>query len=913
MDPNPFRRRTFRWPWRPDDRVRLDVDEELRFHLDMRTDELRRAGLPPEAARREAVARFGDVAATRRVCIDQDRRSEVGRRRRIMFEEFRGDVAVGCRRLWKARAVAFAAVLTLALGIGANTAVFSLVNAALLRPLPYQDDGRLVVYFEGIPGAGRPKMGVSPPDYLDFARDQRTSDGLGIFVSERAELAAAGAAERVTATRVSHTLFPILGAHAALGRTFTQDDDRPRADVVILSHAMWQRAFAGRPDIIGRTVTLDRRPHVIVGVMPRQFQFPLAGLAFNGRPGDVWVPYGMTDEERESRGGFFRNGVIGRLRPNVTIEQARAELPVLIARTLAGYPADVRGALEGMKGGGLTGTVVPLRDEIVGGIRLPLLLLMAAVTLVLLIACANVANLLLSRAATREREVVVMAALGASAGRLRRMLLTESLVLACAGGTAGLAVAWAVMKAAPLALPDRLASLGDVSPDLTVLGFTLVLSVLTAFVFGLVPAAAAARVDLQQALRTTSRHATGSRTRALFQQGLVVGTVALSALLLVGAGLLLRSMVSLLGTEVGSRTDHVLTATVTLPEAVYGDAARVRAFERSLLERTRALPDVQHASVSSDIPLASSDSLAFTPEVSPLTRTGVTLATAGTWPHGDFFQAHGIPLRRGRFFTDLDRAGGARVLIVSESFARRVWPGEEPLGKRIKWGIPRSDTPWMTVVGVVGDVKEAALDADADLHAYEPWEQVEDARLDRSFFRTMTVSARTGGDPASLAEPLRAAIRELDPALGVSDLRTMDDRVAAETAPRRTSAALMAGFAGLALLMAVVGLYGVLAYGVSQRAREIGVRVALGASYGDIVAPVVRQGLRLTALGLVLGMGAAFGVARLIGSVLYRTEPHDLTTLVAVPTLLGTVGLLASYLPARRAARIDPVITLRVE
>lgn len=913
MDPNPFRRRTFRWPWRSRAVVVRDVDDELQFHVDMRTEELRRQGLSSDDARREAVNRFGDLHATRRFCVAQGTRKEDRVRRGIMFDEFLGDVVIGFRRLWKARSVAAAALITLALGIGANTAVFSLVNAALLRPLPYADADRLVVYFEALPGAGQPKMGVSPSDYLDFARDQRTSENLAIFYSQNAELTGGGTAERITATRVSESLFPLLGVPPALGRTLVRGDDQPDAAVAVISHDLWQRRFDGRADAIGATIMLDRRAHVVVGVMPRDFQFPLAGLAISGRPGDVWVPFAMTDTERTFRGAFFRNGVIGRLKPGVTIDQARAELPVLVSRTLADYPVALRGTFENMAGGGLEGAVAPLRDEVVGSIRLPLLVLLVAVALVLLVACANVANLLLSRAAMREREIAVMASLGASRGRIRRMLLTESLVLAVASGAAGLAVAWAATKAAPLALPQRLASLGSVSPDARVLGFTLLLSVVTALAFGLVPAAACAKADLQQALGSVSRGTTGGRGRLLFQRGLVVVAITLSTVLLVGAGLLTRSFSSLLQANVGSRTDRVLTATVTLPAAVYGSAERIRNFERALLERARGLPDVLTASVSSGIPLVGTDSMAFAPDDSPLEQSGEALAASVTWPYGDFFAVHGIPLKRGRLFGPHDRAGGERVLIVSESLATRVWPGQDPIGKRLKWGMRESQGPWMTVVGVVGDVKEAALDADASIHLYEPWEQLTDGWMGRDLFRTMIVSVRTGGDPRALAAPLRGAIRELDPALAVADLGTMDDRVAAASSPQRMSAVLMAGFAAAALLMAVVGLYGILAYGVAQRRREIGVRVAMGARPRDIIAPLVKQGGVLTAIGLGIGMPCALGLVRLIETLLYRTPSYDALTLVAVPIVLGTTSLLASYVPARRAARLDPVRALRAE
>jgi predicted permease len=890
--------------------VCAEVDEELRFHLDMRVEELTARGMPVEEARREATWHFGDLAYTRQYCVEQGARKEGRVRRTVMLDELRQDVAIGCRRLWKTRGVAGVALLTLAIGIGANTAVFSLVNAALLRPLPYADPDRLVVYYEGLPKAGIPKISFSPADYLDFARDQRTSSAFGIFQNNESELGGDGTPERIMVTRVSPSVFDILGVQAAVGRTFQAGDDRPGADICVLSYALWQRRFGARGDMLGRPVTIDRRPHVVVGIMPPRFYFPLAGLHANNRRADIWVPFAFAPIERQARGMLYRNGVIARLKAGVTLDEARAEVPVLVKRAWAAYPVEFHNM-----GFQIEAQVQSLRGEITGDIRQALVVLLAAVGLVLLVACANVANLLLSRAAAREHEVVVMSALGASGGRLRQMLLTESGILGLAAGAVGLFLAWIVTDAAPAALPERLASLGDITPDWRVAAFTLTVSVVTALAFGLVPASATARPDLQSALRTMGRSTTSGRHRRLIQHTLVVVTVTLSVVLLVGAGLLARSFAALVSTDVGVRTDHVLTATVSLPASAYREGARIRGFYQQAVERLQALPGVSIAAASTDLPLAGREHLAFTPDGSPVERTRLPQGVAVTWPLGDYFRAHGILLKRGRLFTDVDREGSEPVVIVNESFARRVWPGDDVIGKRIKWGLPESPTPWSRIVGIVADVKTDALDADAEIHVYEPFAQLPAETLAETgdFFRTMSVTLRTATDPRTFGEPLRREIASLDPALALSEVMTMEERVAAASGPERLSAMLMLGFAGAALLMAAIGIYGILAYTVAQRTREIGVRVALGAQQQDVLTLVARQGLTLTFIGLAAGIVSSLALTRFMIGLLYRTAPQDPWTLGAAGAVLISIAALACYLPARRAARIDPVQALRTE
>jgi predicted permease len=904
----------FKFSWRRREDVRADVDEELQFHLEMRTRELVAKGHSPSEARAEALRQFGDVGFTRRYCIAQDERKEDRVRRLIILDELAQDIRFALRRIRKSPGFAVVTIATLALGIGANTAVFTLVNAVLLRPLPYHDPDRLVFVYEGFPNAGLPLVTMSAPDIIDLQRIQRSYDGIGVYRTGEYELGGTGSdPERVTGSRISAGMLPLVGIQPALGRRFTAAEDRPGSAVVILSDALWRRRFGARSDVIGTTVVIDRQPHEVIGVMPRGLEFPPIGARFNGQPADILLPIAFTGFELEARGMMFNNSVIGRLKPGVSLEQARAELPALTNGITAGYPA----ALLQNSGIRLVMQIAPLHDEVVGNVRAPLLVLLGSVGLVLLIACANIANLFVGRAAARDHEMTVRVALGASRLRLRKMLLTESLILALAGGTAGYLLAWWATDALPRLLPASLAQLRQAQPDGRVLAFTMAASLLTAVLFGLAPLATRFRSALQQSLRESGGAVTMGRARQLTQKVLVVTTVTLAAVLLVAAGLLLRSFSALLRTDLGFRPESVLTATVSLPASSY-DGERVRGFYTGLLERVRALPGVATAGLGNDLPLAGFERRAFTPEHSPLAG-GPPRSLSVTWIADDYFGTLGIRLRSGRLFTPTDeRVGADRVVIISEGLSREIWPGVDPIGKRLKWGIAESRAPWLTVVGVVADVPEARVDAEPTIHAYVPLmtipaEIISEERTGIAMFHTASVVVRSRIDPASLAGPIREEIRRLDPALAISDVSTMTSRVAGALAPQRLSTMLLAVFAAAALLMASIGLYGVLAYSVAQRTREIGVRIALGAKRNDVLKLVAGQGLKLTALGLALGLMAAFAWARVMTSLLYNTTPRDAVTFLTVPLVIGGVALAASYLPARRASRVDPIRALRVE
>jgi predicted permease len=889
--------------------LQAEVDEELRVHLDMRTDELVAAGMSRDAARAEARRQFGDFEYTRRYCRDQDERKEARMQWSLLIDELRQDVRHARRRLARSPVFTFVALVVLGLGIGANTAIFSIVNAVLIRPLPFSEPDRLVMLFEAFQGSPFPRIPVSPPDLLDFQRDQRSFEGLGTFKNKEYEIGDAGGPERAVGARVSANLFPLLGVSPALGRNFTAEEDAPGAGVVIISHRLWQRRFGGRDDAVGHILLVDRRPHTIVGVMPAGVQFPLPGPDFNAQPADILVPMAFTPFERQARGMMYMNSVVGRLKPGVTLGQAGAELPLLVERTLEGYPPVLR------KSGSLTALLFPLRQVVSGDLRMPLLVLLGAVALVLLIACANVAGLFLSRAAGREQEMSLRVALGASRRRLRQMVLTESLLVALASGAIGFGLAWWGTSILPSVLPDSI-PLPDVAPDGRVLAFTLAIAVLTALLSGLAPILSGRVADLQTRLRQGSGTLTAGGRRSLIQKGLVVATVTLSVVLLVAAGLLMRSFARLVATDPGFRPNDVLTMSLMLPGEGYPTGEEVRTFYQSLVERIASLPGVRAVGAATDLPFVAGERRVFTPDDSPVDEPASARSVAQTWVLGDYFRAIGIRLVRGRFFTDNDRAGTERVAIVSESLARRYWPGDEPIGKRLKWGVPESRFPWMTVVGVVGDVRESSLDAEPMVHTYTPYLQENPRVLGESvigMWRSLRIAARTAGEAELLVAPIRRTIERLDPALAVADVQTLEQSVARSVAPERASATVLTLFAAGALLMAAIGLYGLLAYGVAQRTREIGVRIALGAERAQVVRMVVGQGMRVVAVGIVLGLTAAFFATTVLERLLYETPARDVWTFAAAPLALMLAALAACVLPAVRAARVDPVQALRLE
>lgn len=825
------------------------------------------------------------------------------------FDSVISDCRFGLRQLRRTPGFAVVAVLTLALGIGANTAVFSIVDAVLLSPLPFERPSELVALHEGVPKLDYRKMGFSAPDLAVFEREQKSFSAIGAFQSEHLEISGNNQPERVMAARVSASLFPMLGAKPVLGRTFTSQEDVPGSNLVILSFALWQRRFGGGDNVIGQTIDLNRQPYSIVGVMPQDFKFPLPGLAENGSPADLWVPMAYTKAESEDWGGSYVNSVIGRLRSGVTIGQASAEVKSLGNAIVAYYPPALTEAFKGSIG--LTVTTTTLQEEVVGSVRPLLVVVMAGVAFVLLIACANIAMLLVSRATSREKEIGIRSALGATNRRLMRQMLTESLLLAGVGGGLGIALAYLLRDSILIPIPSGIPLPHHVSLHAGVFVFAFCISILAALIFGLAPVFHVSFQSTHQALQNTAR-THGRLQRRL--QGVLVGVqFALTLVLLVGAGLLVRSFDKLVKTSPGFRPESVLTMNVPLPSQAYPKGEQIQNFYKQLYDRVSALSGAQVSGLSSDLPLNAREKVSMTIEGGSYDQGATPQSICQSWVLGDYFQAMGIPLMQGRLFTPDDRFESERVAIVSLATARKFWPSQNAIGKRIRWG---RNAPWHRIVGIVGDVQQGPFSAPILPHVYRPYLQLPAPFLEEDPFsdwHALNLAVRTQFDPKSLASTIIGSIHSLDPNLAVSNVQTMTELIDSTFVGPRFNMALLTGLAALALLLSAIGIYGVLAYVVTQQTREIGVRMALGAKRRVVFGLILARGARLAGIGIICGLIAAFGLTRLMKNLLYGVSAIDPLTFIAVVLVLVVVGLLASYIPARRAMRVDPMVSLRYE
>ncbi len=790
------------------------------------------------------------------------------------------------RSLRRAPAFTLAAVATLALGIGANTAVFSAVNGVLLHPLAYPDPDRLVVVWGRHATIGRET--ASLPDFLDWRAQARSFEALAAMTSTRFNVTGAGEPEVVNGGIATANLLQAFGVVPSVGRGFRDDEERGAAPrVAMLGEGYWRRRFGGERDIVGSRILLSGLPHTVVGVVPAQLRLE--------RPVDVWTPL-ATDTTRPRRADFLT--VFGRLGKDVPLDRAQQEMTTIMGRLEAQYPAS---------NAGWGAEVVGLREQMTGDIRPALLVFMGAVGLVLLVACANVANLMLARAAGRRREVTIRSALGASRRRLAGELLLESMILSLLGGALGLLLAlWGVAGLRALG-PDTLPRADEIGLDLRVLGFALALSLMTGLLFGLAPMWRMAGRDLHEGLAGGSRGVAGSAGIHRARSALVLGEVALAFVLLAGASLLLRSFERLQRVDPGFAADRVLTARVTLPRLAYPKEERWLAFGRELLARTEAEPGVRSAALVSDAPLGDSPPYwgfaiqgGETPPPDAVQDAAVFTASAS------YFETLRIPLVRGRLFEASDRAGGRDVALVNQSAAQRYWRGRDPVGARITFGDPADpETQWMTVVGIVGDVLHERLNGAAYPQIYIPFEQ--------SPMRSMVLVARTSGDPLATVPAVRRAISGLDPGLPLADVSTMEDRKAVSLARPRVNATVLGGFALAALVLAAVGIYGVVAYGVVQRTRELGIRMALGAGDWTLLRMVIRQGMMPVLGGMGVGLVGALAGGRLLRGLLFGVGSGDPTNLALVTGFLVAVALAAMYLPARRASRSDPMIALRTD
>ena len=861
-------------------------ERELESHLQIEIDDNLARGMSPEQARRAAHLKLGNPTLVR---------EEIYRMNSLGFLEILWhDVRFGWRMLRKNPGFATIAVLTLALGIGANTAIFSVVNATLIRPLPYPNASRLVMVWETKRSEQEKQNVTSPATFLNWQQHNTVFEGMAICFNDTGILTGGGAPEQIAMQDVGPNLFSLLGVNAMIGRVFVpaQDGAEGADKVALLSFELWQRRYGSDPDILGRKVLIDGTPRTVIGVMPRGFQFFVKQQSFYQKPPEIWVPMILSGQRATSHGRYLQ--IVGLLRPGVTLPQAQSAMTSLAQRLEAEDPAS-------MKNWGVN--LVPLRTQLVGEIEPGLRYLQAAVGLVLLIACANVATLFLARAAARRHEIAIRMAVGAGTRRVVRQILTESCMVALLGGAAGLLLAWWSTRALLAFAPANLIPLEGVAMDVRVLLFTMAAALLTGVLFGTVPAIQAARTVPSAPLNDGGREGSSSLQRSRARSGFVVIEVALALILLTGAGLLVRSLARLIAVDPGFDPKNVLTGSVLLPNAKYDKDERRAEFYAELLSRLRQLPGVRSASANGFLPFAGI-----------IAGTGVDVEGRPPLPMAEkpvinitlvepqYFETMGIPLLQGRSFNQREGVESSHTVVISQSMANELWPGENPIGRRVTIYMKKENTP-SEVIGVVGDVKHAGLDADIRPTAYWPFPELS--------FSFMTVVMRTDGDPLALAPALRETVLSLDKDQPVADIRTLESLLSASMARTRFATVLMAVFAAIALLLAVLGIYGVVTYIVEERTREIGIRLALGASYRIIIRLLLQQGMILAGLGIVIGTALSLALTRLLVNLLFGTKATDPVTFACVVLGLGGVALAACYLAARRAARVSPMTALR--
>jgi putative ABC transport system permease protein len=811
------------------------------------------------------------------------------------------DIRAALRALARKPGFAAIAICTLAIGIGGNAAIFSIIDRVLLQPLPYPRPDRLVMPWEYSADVkertGFDRLPSSPGDVTDFRTRNRTFQGLASMRAERVNLTGTGEPERIGAVRVSHEFLDVLGVRPVLGRGFS-GNDAPGERRVLIGYRLWQRRFGSDPGILGRTILLNGEPATVLGVLPGWFNFPggelPAGLGFTPNP-EIWTLDILGPAQQSSRGGKSF-ALVGRLRDDATLRAAEADLGAIAADIARQHPAS---------NAGWTIRVMPLREQLVGGVRSALLVLLTAVGFVLLIACVNVANLLLVRAASRQREMSVRLAIGADRRRLVRQLLVESLVLSVLAGAVGLFVAWSTLYVLLATSPLNVPGVSAAGLDLRVALFTLVVSVATGLAFGVAPAIQTTQSDVAEGLRDGTRGSVGSRRAHRMRHTLVVLEVALAVVLLVGAVLLTRTFVRLLSVDTGFRTEGVLTIEVALPRTAYPNAAAPDFFER-LIARLSQVPGVQGAAVTSGLPLTGPENLRqITVEGRPRPEPGSETIADYRVITPEYFRIMGMPLLSGELWRSTPMPDAAPTLLVNATMAATLWPGENPIGKHLKLTSFDQPGPWFTVIGVVGDTRQTGLDSSLRPQVYvhqrtDPYQQ-------------MVVVLRTGGDPLGFAAVARAAVLELDRDQPVGRIRTMKSVVDESVANRRFTMCLVATFAVLALGLSLLGLYAVVSYSVAERTREMGVRLALGASPHSLLRLVLTEGLTLAAGGVAAGLAASFVLTRSMQSLLFGIAAHDATTFIVVPLLLLTASALGCLAPARRAMRVDPMVTLRTE
>jgi predicted permease len=824
------------------------------------------------------------------------------------------DLKYVLRQLRKSPGFAVTAVLMLAFGIGATTAIFSIVEGVLLRPLPFPDPGRVMVLADRLEGAdvgGNGEAGVTVPDIRSYSRDTKTFTALGGYTFNGYELSGVGEAAQVNAARMTAGVFSALGVGAQMGRVFTADEDEHSQQVVVLSYATWKSRFNGDPQVLGAKIQLDRKPYEVIGVMPRGFEFPLVPGQLNRT--ELWVPMSFTAQELTPQAGAnWSYQMVGRLKPGVSAKQAQADANGVAQEIMRNYPP-MMATLH------ISPVVRPLQEETVEQTRPLLRTLFLAVAVVLLIACVNLAGLMLVRAIRRQREVAVRLALGARAFALLRQAVLESLVLSVGGGVLGLGLAAIALQVGRSLLPESLPRINEIALNWQVVGFSLLIAVVTGLLCGLAPAFAALRTNVNGTLKEGGRSGSAGGGHALLRSILVVLEIATAMVLLTASGLLLRSFEKMRLVDLGFRPEHVTTASYSLPQKQYSTQASIDAFNQDLLRRLKQLPGVEGASLTSLVPASgNNNNQTFVIDgYVPPKGANMNLATVSQ-TIGDYFTTMGIPLLRGRVFTDADRPGAPLVLIVNRKLAQHYWPNQDPIGKRLRIGTAEMQTPWLTVVGEVGDVKLSSPDDPTKEEYYSPVAQAEEAIGSLASPTDLNgnggyIVLRSNLPAEQMENTLRATVRAIDPQLPLTQVQTMEQAVSDSEAPRRFNTVLITSFACAAVLLAVLGIYSVIAFSVASRVQEMAIRMALGSQRAGIMRLILESGAKLAAIGCVLGLAGAAAASTLLRSMLFSVSPFDPLVLTAAAAGVMLLAVAASALPAMRAASIDPMQALRGE
>jgi predicted permease len=887
-------------------RVEQELDDELRFHMDQQAEKYLRAGMSREEALRRVRIEFGGIEQVREDCRDA---RGIG-----VLESALYDARYSLRQMKRSPGFALTAVLMLAFGIAATTAIFSVVYGVLLRPLPFPHAEQLVTLGDQVSGfqAGYDFPGaVTPPEVLTYQRETRSFQSLGAYTYASYALSGAGQPSQIQAGRMTPSVFSVLGVAPVLGRVFTPEEDRQKTQVAVLSYAAWKSRFSGNPRVIGATIDLDREPYTVIGVMPRSFEFPLwSGLT---RVCDLWVPMSFSAEDLSPEGGGqdWYLLMVGRLRAGVTVVQAEDDAQRVSAQIMRSFPPD----LSNIR---IHAAVHPLHAITVSYARPLLRTLFFAVAVVLLIACANFAGLLLVRAVRRQRETAVRLALGATAKTLLRQTIVESLVLSLSGGLIGVGFAAFAVNAGRSLLPEDVPLTGQIALNWTVAAFGFLLALLTGVFCGLAPGFAALRTNVNASLKEGGHTGSASGSHARLRSALVVAEIAIALVLLCASGLLLRSYLNMGNVDLGFQPDHVTTAAYSLPPREYSTQAQVNAFTDQVLLRLSQTAGVQSVALTDSLPLlgGGSDSFVVDGYVNPRGPGNTTAASSVV--QGDFFRAMGIALVRGRYLADTDDANSQLAVIVNRRFAERYWPGQNPIGKRMRLGTRKSSTPWMIVVGEVADVKLGRIDTGAHEQFYTPVAQSaknagSPAQPTDLYGNRGYIVVRSALPSEQIESAMRSVAHSLDPQLPLTQAQTMEQVVSRREAPRRFNAAIASIFALAAVLLTGLGIYSVVAFSVASRVHEMAIRMALGSQRGDILRLVLISGAKLAGIGAVIGMAGAIAAAKLVRGFLFQVSPFDPVVLVVAAIAVLALALVASAIPARRAATIDPIQALRGE